>query len=140
MFGNLNAWELLALALLALFIFGPERLPKVVGDAMRMLRGLRAMARNATNDLSRELGTEVRLEDLNPKTFIRNHILSDEEQRALRRPLDDLARDVRGVEQDVRRSTSDLRPRPIADRRRTPEEPPVVGEDGGRHRADPDAT
>lgn len=140
MFGNLNAWELLALALLALFIFGPERLPKVVGDAMRMLRGLRSMARNATNDLSRELGTEVRLEDLNPKTFIRNHILSDEEQRALRRPLDDLARDVRGVEQDVRRSTSDLRPRPIADRRRTPEEPPVVGEDGGRHRADPDAT
>jgi sec-independent protein translocase protein TatB len=139
LFGNLNAWELLALALLALFIFGPERLPKVVGDAMRMLRGLRSMARNATNDLSRELGTEVRLEDLNPKTFIRNHILSDDEQRALRRPFEDLARDVQGIDQDVRRSTSDLRARPVADRRRTPDQPPAEG-DGGRHRADPDAT
>ena len=140
MFGNLNAWELLMLALLALFLFGPERLPKVVGDAMRLLRGLRAMARNATNDLSRELGTEVRLEDLNPKTFIRNHILSDEEQQALRRPFEDLARDVQGIEQDVRRSTSDLRSRPLTDRRRPVEEPPAADEASGRHRADPDAT
>ena len=141
LFGNLNAWELLALALIALFIFGPERLPKVIGDAMRMLRGLRSMARNATNDLSRELGTEVRLEDLNPKTFIRNHILSDEEQRALRRPFDDLARDVRGIESDVRRSTADLRARPVSERRRTPDEPTdAEGDEVGRHRADPDAT
>jgi sec-independent protein translocase protein TatB len=139
LFSNLNWWELIALALIALFIFGPERLPKVIGDGMRMLRGLRNMARNATNDLSRELGTEVRLEDLNPKTFIRNHILSDEEQQALRRPLDDLARDVRGVESDLRRSTSDLRSRPLADRR---PKPPAVSDDenGGRHRADPEAT
>ncbi len=143
LFGNLNAWELLALALIALFIFGPERLPKVIGDGMRMLRGLRSMARNATNDLSRELGTEVRLEDLNPKTFIRNHILSDEEQQALRRPFDDLARDVRGIDADGRRSTSDLRARPVGDRRRSPDEPGDDAQDdagAGRHRADPDAT
>lgn len=125
MFGNLNGWELIALAMLALFIFGPERLPKVIGDAMRMLRGLRNMARNATQDLSRELGTEVSLEDLHPKTFIRKHILSEDEQRALRKPLDDLARDVRGIESDVRRS---------AQKAEDDENP------GGRHRADPDAT
>ena len=53
MFSNLNMWEIIALALIGLFIFGPERLPKVIGDGMRMLRGLRAMARNATDDLSR---------------------------------------------------------------------------------------
>jgi sec-independent protein translocase protein TatB len=126
--GNLNGWEFIALAMIALFIFGPERLPKVIGDAMRMLRGVRNMARNATKDLSRELGTEVSLEDLNPKTFIRKHVLSDEEQKALRRPLDDLARDVRGIESDVRRSVK-------ADKAETAED-----DGGGKHRADPDAT
>jgi sec-independent protein translocase protein TatB len=131
---NLNIWELIMLALLALFIFGPERLPKVIGESMRILRGLRQMARNATNDLSRELGTEVNLEDLNPKTFIRKHILSDEEQAALRRPLDDLAREVRGVESDVRRAASDVR-RPVEPA------PASTDEDRStRHRPDPDAT
>jgi sec-independent protein translocase protein TatB len=101
MFANLNIWEIICLALLGLFIFGPERLPKVIADAMRILRGLRAMARNATNDLSRELGTEVSLEDLHPKTFIRKHLLSEEDEANLRRPSDDLARDVRGIASDV---------------------------------------
>ena len=41
MFDNLNLWEIIVLALLALFIFGPERLPKVIADGMRMLRNLR---------------------------------------------------------------------------------------------------
>ena len=50
MFENLNWWEIGALLMLALLIFG-ERLPKVIGDGLRMLRGLRAMAQNATTDL-----------------------------------------------------------------------------------------
>jgi len=70
-FSNLNVWEVGGLLLLALFIFGPERLPKVISDGVRFLRSMRTMARNATNDLSRELGTEVKLEDLHPRTFIR---------------------------------------------------------------------
>ncbi len=107
--GNLNAWEIIILVLIALFIFGPERLPRLIGDGVRLLRRLRSMARNATDDLSRELGTELTLEDLNPKTFIRKHVLSDDEQAALRRPLDDLARDVRGVGTNVRGVASDVR-------------------------------
>jgi sec-independent protein translocase protein TatB len=100
-FSNLNWWEIITLALLGLFIFGPERLPKVINDGVRMLRGLRQMARNATNDLSRELGTDVSLEDLHPKTFIRKHLLSEEEERQLRRPFDDLAQDMRQITSDV---------------------------------------
>jgi len=100
-FSNLNWWEIIALALLGLFIFGPERLPKVIGDGLRMLRQVREMARNATSDLSRELGTEVRLEDLHPKTFIRKHLLSEEDEAALRRPFDDAYRDVKQVASDV---------------------------------------
>lgn len=94
MFDNLNVWEFGALLLLALLIFG-ERLPKVISDGMRMLRNLRAMATNATGDLSRELGTDIRLEDLNPKTFMRKHLLSEEDEAALRKPLQGLFDDVK---------------------------------------------
>src|SRR6266566_2862873 len=57
MFGleNLNSWHLLVLALLGIFIFGPDRLPKAIADGVRMLRNVRNMARNATSDLSRQL-------------------------------------------------------------------------------------
>jgi sec-independent protein translocase protein TatB len=66
-----------------------------------MLRTLRQMARNATTDLSRELGTQVELEDLNPKTLLRKHLLSEEDEQALRKPLQDVYRDVRGAAESV---------------------------------------
>ena len=104
MFQNLNWWEIGALLLLALLIFG-ERLPKVITDGLRMLRTLRAMAQNATSDLSRELGTDIQLEDLHPKAFIRKHLLSEEDEAAIRKPLQGLLNDVKtdlnGVRTDL---------------------------------------
>jgi sec-independent protein translocase protein TatB len=103
-FENLNWWEIGALLMLALLIFG-ERLPKVIGDGLRMLRGLRAMAQNATADLSRELGTDIQLQDLHPKAFIRKHLLSEDEEQAIRKPLqglfDDVKADINGVKDDL---------------------------------------
>jgi sec-independent protein translocase protein TatB len=103
-FENLNWWEIGGLLLLALLIFG-ERLPKVIGDGLRMLRGLRAMAQNATSDLSRELGTDIQLQDLHPKAFIRKHLLSEDEEDALRKPLqglfEDVKSDINGVKDDL---------------------------------------
>jgi sec-independent protein translocase protein TatB len=52
-----------------------------------MIRQLRRMATNATGDLSRELGTDISLEDLHPKTFVRKHILSEDDQDAILRPF-----------------------------------------------------
>ena len=104
MFENLNWWEIGALLMLALLIFG-ERLPKVIGDGLRMLRGLRAMAQNATTDLSRELGTDIQLQDLHPKAFIRKHLLSEDDEQAIRKPLqglfDDVKSDLNGVKSDL---------------------------------------
>ena len=104
MFENLNWWEIAALLMLALLIFG-ERLPKVIGDGLRMLRGLRAMAQNATTDLSRELGTDIQLQDLHPKAFIRKHLLSEDDEQAIRKPLqglfDDVKSDLNGVKSDL---------------------------------------
>ncbi|HEU4349132.1 MAG TPA: preprotein translocase subunit TatB [Actinoplanes sp.] len=105
MFENLNWWEIGALLMLALLIFG-ERLPKVIGDGLRMLRGLRAMAQNATQDLSRELGTDIQLQDLHPKAFIRKHLLSEDDEQAIRKPLqglfEDVKSDINGVKSDLK--------------------------------------
>jgi sec-independent protein translocase protein TatB len=105
MLDNLNWWEIAALLMLALLIFG-ERLPKVIGDGLKMLRGLRAMAQNATSDLSRELGTDIQLQDLHPKAFLRKHLLSEEDEEAIRQPLqslfNDVKQDLNGVRDDIR--------------------------------------
>jgi sec-independent protein translocase protein TatB len=127
-FSNLNFWEIGTLLLLALFIFGPERLPKVISDGARMIRGLREMARNATSDLSRELGTEVRLEDLHPKAFIRKHLLSEEEEAQLRRPFEDAFQDVKQIAADTNdyvagRPRADLPPAPRVSDARGYEQP-----------------
>jgi sec-independent protein translocase protein TatB len=110
-FENLNWWEIGALLMLALLIFG-ERLPKVIGDGLKMVRGLRSMAQNATSDLSRELGTDIQLEDLHPKAFIRKHILSEDDEQALRKPLqslfDDVKQDLNGVKTELNGVKSNL--------------------------------
>ncbi|WMF04599.1 preprotein translocase subunit TatB [Micromonospora robiginosa] len=105
MFENLNWWEIGVLLLLALLIFG-DRLPNVINDGLRMVRNLRNMARNATGDLSRELGTDIQLEDLHPKAFIRKHLLSEDDEQAIRKPLqsmyDNLRSDVTGVHDELK--------------------------------------
>src|SRR5258705_9299942 len=92
----LDGWKIIVLVLVGLLVFGPDKLPKAIAEGVRMLRNLREMAKNATGDLSRELGTDIQLEDLNPKTLIRKHLLSEDDERALRKPLEDLYQDVRG--------------------------------------------
>ena len=89
-----------------------------------MIRNVRDMARNATSDLSRELGTEVRLEDLHPKAFIRKHLLSEEEEAQLRRPFDDAYSDVKQIASDANdsisprsRAYSDVTPSVVPERR-----------------------
>ncbi|HEX2774397.1 MAG TPA: preprotein translocase subunit TatB [Micromonosporaceae bacterium] len=114
MFNNLGALEIGALLLLALLIFG-DRLPNVINDGLRTLRSLRAMARNATTDLSRELGTDIQLEDLHPKAFIRKHLLSEEDEQAIRRPIkgvyDSVRSDLSGVQDELNQvaSAADVR-------------------------------
>lgn len=94
MFENLGWSEIVVLALIGLFVFGPERLPQVIGEAGRMLRTLRQMAKGASSELRDELGTDFELEDLNPKRFVRKHLLSEDDEAALTRPLRDAMRDL----------------------------------------------
>lgn len=80
MFGDLGMLEIAALLILALFIFGPDRLPKMASDLGRGLRQVRRMATNARRDLRDGLGPEMRdfdFTELNPRTFVRKNLLSD---------------------------------------------------------------
>ena len=103
----------------------------MISDGLRMLRNLRDMARNATGDLSRELGTDIQLEDLHPKAFIRKHLLSEEDEAAIRKPLqgvyDDLRADVSGVHDDLKDvAAADLRSTAPARRHAPPRRPRVA--------------
>lgn len=72
--------EILILAAAALFIFGPDKLPKLAADAARTFRTLRQMVAHARRDLTDSLGPEfegINLDDLNPRTFVRKQLLDD---------------------------------------------------------------
>jgi sec-independent protein translocase protein TatB len=81
-FGSLGWLEIGALIVIALLVFGPDRLPSVARDAARMLRELRNMAQGARTQIKSELGPEFAdfdLDTLNPKAFVRKHLLEDED-------------------------------------------------------------
>jgi sec-independent protein translocase protein TatB len=83
---NVGIPEMMVLGLVALLVFGPNRLPKVAADAAKMIRQLRSMADNALSDVKNELGPEMADLDLNslrqlhPRTFIRDALFDDDEK------------------------------------------------------------
>lgn len=82
MFNHVGWGELLVLAVIGLVILGPERLPKAAADAARLIRQLRAMARNATADLKAELGPEMAdldLTSLHPRRIMGSLLDGDDE-------------------------------------------------------------
>ena len=77
---DLSLTKLLVLAVIAIVIFGPDQLPKVAAQAGRALRELRRIADGARRDLSEGLGPEFQdfdIADLNPRTFVRKHLIDD---------------------------------------------------------------
>lgn len=77
---DLSVTKLLVLAVLALVIFGPDQLPKMAGQLGRAFRDLRRLADKAKADLTEGLGPEFAefdIADLNPRTFVRKHLIDD---------------------------------------------------------------
>jgi sec-independent protein translocase protein TatB len=84
MFFDFGAGEIIGLAVLAMILIGPDKLPTFAVDAAKFVKKIRQMATNATNDLKENLGPgfeDLKPTDLNPKTFIQKqlaNVLDDE--------------------------------------------------------------
>ena len=88
---DIGGGEVIGLAVVALVVVGPERLPRLAAEAGQMLRKLRQVAADARAEVADELGPEfqdISLQDLNPKSFVRRHLL-DDDLAALRLDDDD---------------------------------------------------
>lgn len=82
MFFNLGPFEIGVLIIVALVVFGPDRLPTLARDAARMIKTLRDLAQGARTQLRDELGPElgnIDLASLNPRTALRRALLDDDE-------------------------------------------------------------
>ncbi|MEU0332697.1 sec-independent translocase [Streptomyces sp. NPDC006193] len=81
MFNDIGPLELVTIIVLAVLVFGPDKLPKVIQDVARTIRKIREFSESAKHDIRAELGPEFKdfeFEDLNPKTFIRKQLDNDE--------------------------------------------------------------
>ena len=85
---NVGWAELAVLVVLALFVFGPERLPGMASEAGRGLRKLRLYVKGMTDDLKTELGPEVGdldLASLHPRALIQKHLWDEPEDEVVDR-------------------------------------------------------
>jgi sec-independent protein translocase protein TatB len=71
--------EFFVLGLVALLVFGPDRLPEVALQAARLIRRLRGMAESARTELTADLEPHMRelkeLRDLDPRKMAKRYIL-----------------------------------------------------------------
>ncbi len=85
MFDSIGWGEIVVLALAALFIFGPERLPTLAKDAASGLKKAREAITGVRGQLHDSLGDDfdhlrdVDLRQYHPKTFIRQQLLADDD-------------------------------------------------------------
>jgi sec-independent protein translocase protein TatB len=84
-FDSIGWGEILVIALAALFIFGPERLPNLAKDAAGALKKVRATIQEVRGHVDETLGDDFAdLRDLDlrryhPRTFIRDQLFGDED-------------------------------------------------------------
>jgi sec-independent protein translocase protein TatB len=70
--------ELAVIMVVAVLVFGPDKLPDLARQAGRMLRKAKQFADSARDELRDELGPEyadLELRDLDPRTIVRKHII-----------------------------------------------------------------
>lgn len=78
---NIGAPEVAVILVLALFVFGPDRLPGLASQAGRALRQVRTYVKGMTEELKSELGPElgdVDFASLHPRAFVQKHLFEDE--------------------------------------------------------------
>lgn len=73
--------ELFVIGVVAMLVFGPDKLPDLARQAGRFMRTVKQMAENAKDDLGREMGQDfsgLNLRDLDPREVVRRSLLDNE--------------------------------------------------------------
>ncbi|MEU6322735.1 sec-independent translocase [Streptomyces sp. NPDC047009] len=112
---DVSPLEAVTLAVVAVFIFGPDKLPKMIVEAMRVLRKVREFTESAKQDIRKELGPgfeEFDFQDLNPKTFVRKQLAAHGDDYGLN--------DIQGLRHDVAENTREIKASVQADHAHTP--------------------
>ena len=83
--------EMAIIALVAVLVFGPDKLPEFSREAGRFLHRLKVFATGARDELRAELGPEFKdleLRDLDPRTIVRKHIAEalEDDDEPVRKP------------------------------------------------------
>lgn len=79
MFG-MGAPEIAVIIVVALLVFGPDKLPDLARQAGGFVRTVRKMADNAKDDFGREIGHDLKdlnLRDLDPREVVRRNMFDD---------------------------------------------------------------
>ncbi|GGP52398.1 sec-independent translocase [Streptomyces melanogenes] len=117
MFNDIGPMELVTLVVLAVLIFGPDKLPKLIQDVSGFIRKIRSFSETAKADIRAELGPEFKdfeFEDLNPKTFVRKQLMDNDDLGLkeirnsfdLRKDMEEVADAVHGRESASTGSTT----------------------------------
>lgn len=103
---DINAPEFLILLVLAIVLFGPEKLPELARKAAHLVHYVRNIAGTAQEQLSKELGPgfeNLDFRDLNPKAFVQKHRLDE-----VKPIMADVKRELEGVGATVRGDADDV--------------------------------
>ncbi|WP_037607931.1 sec-independent translocase [Streptacidiphilus rugosus] len=143
MFFDIGPLEMVALVVLAVVIFGPDKLPKLVQDVMGFIRKVREFSDSAKEDIRKELGPEYQdfeFQDLHPKTFVRKQLARHGEEFGLseiQELKNGFARDAADATAAVKSVRTDPLAK-VAPEQAAPAAPPL--ENGERPPYDLDAT
>lgn len=82
MFTDVGWGEVLVILVIAVIVFGPDKLPKLASDLAKGIRMVRGWAQRARSEFEDELPQEFRnidIASLHPKTFVRKALLDGED-------------------------------------------------------------
>ncbi|MEU9451889.1 sec-independent translocase [Streptomyces sp. NPDC048277] len=123
MFFDVGPLDVLTLAILAVLLFGPDKLPEIIQKVAGFLRKVKEFSDSAKDDIRSELGPEFQdfeFQDLHPKTFVRKHVLDGDglgldEIRSALDPRADLAEVADAVREAAAESPREpVTPEPVS--------------------------
>ena len=74
--------EIFVVGVVAMLVFGPDKLPEFARQAGKFVHTARRMIENAKDDLGKEMGHDlsgIGFRDLDPREVVRKHLLEDDE-------------------------------------------------------------